>query len=297
VERSPYLAHSCNETRMNGTSSLVTLILVLPAAVRAGEADVKSIVQRSVEANQADWRAAPEYSYFERDRENGGTKTYEVLMILGSPYQRQLAINEKPLSLKDQKTEQQKLEEAIASRRSESAHERQERIAKYEQERKRDHLLMEQLTNAFEFKLLGRQPRGPYDTYELQATPRPGYQPPNTETEVLTGMQGKLWVDTRSFHWVRVEAQVVRTVTIAGFLARVEPGTRFELEKMPVDDAMWLPNHFAMQSRTRILLFFTYRTEEDETYFNYRKIEPLKTGAGAEGQAAPATHFVTPESP
>ena len=156
---------------------------------------------------------------------------------------------------------------------------------------------MEQLTKAFEFKLLGQQRRGLYDTYELQATPCPGYRPPNTETEVLTGMQGKLWVDKNSFHWVRVEAQVMRTVTIAGFLARVEPGTRFELEKMPVDDGVWLPKHFAMHSRTRILFFFTYRTEENETYFNYRKIEPLKTGAEPEGQAAPATHFVTPESP
>ena len=56
-----------------------------------------------------------------------------------------------------------------------------------------------------------------------------------------------------------------------GFLARVEPGTRFELEKMPVDNGIWLPEHFAMQSRARIFLLYTSKNQEDETYFDYRK--------------------------
>src|SRR5215471_15537328 len=82
---------------------------------------------------------------------------------------------------------------------------------------------VEKMKNAFDFKLLGQQKKGSRDTYVLEAMPRPGYQPVNTETEVLTGMQGKLWIDKKSFEWVRVEAQVVRPVTIEGFLARVEP--------------------------------------------------------------------------
>jgi hypothetical protein len=262
--------------RLNGIGSLVALSLLLPAAASDGELDVNIIIQRSVEANQADWKVAPEYSYCERDREeNGGTKTYSVLMILGSPYWRLVMINGTPLSLQEEKKEQQRLDETIARRRRESAHERQERIAKYEKERRRDQLLMEQLTKAFEFKLVGRQRRESYDTYVLEAMPRPGYRPPNMETQVLTGMQGKLWIDEKSFQWVRVEAQVVRPVTIEGFLARVEPGTRFELEKMPVDDGVWLPKHFAMESGAKILFFFTYRTQEDQTYFNYRKVGPL----------------------
>jgi hypothetical protein len=287
------IKHSRNRIR-----SLVTLILLLPAAAPAGELDVDVIIRRSVEANQADWKAAPEYSYYEREREeNGDTKTYAVLMILASPYWRQVLVNGKPLPFKEEKKEQQKLEEAIARRWGESAHDRQERIAQYEKDRKRDQLLMEQLTNAFDFKLLGQQKKGPCDTYVLEAMPRPGYQPLNTETEVLTGMQGKLWIDKKSFQWVRVEAQVVRPVTIEGFLARVEPGTRFELEKMPVEDRVWLPKRFSMQARARILFLFTYGTQEEETYFNYRKVRPLQTGAALEEQVAAAKHFLTTDLP
>jgi len=52
---------------------------------------------------------APDYDYIERDRQQGGgTKTYEELMILGSPYERLVAVNGKPLSPERQTQEQTK---------------------------------------------------------------------------------------------------------------------------------------------------------------------------------------------
>jgi hypothetical protein len=247
--------------------------ILLAAAVGAScfqRPDVATILTRSVGASEADWNAAPEYDYFEQDRKDGGTRTYSVMMIEGSPYEQLVGINRKPLSPADQDHEQHKLEEVISRRRSESVSERSERIAKYEQERKRDHLLMQQLTLAFDFRLLGERRLGHYAVYLLQATPKSGYRPPNTETEVLTGMQGKLWIDKQTYQWVKVEAIVVRPVSIAGFLARVQPGTRFELEKMPVANGIWLPKHFAMTSSARILFLFRHHSQEDETYFNYQ---------------------------
>ncbi len=130
---------------------------------------------------------------------------------------------------------------------------------------------MQQLTAAFNFTLTGKQKIGPYNVYVLRATPRPDYRPPNMQTEVLTGMQGQLWIDEETFQWVKVEAQVVRPVYIDGFLARVEPGTRFELEKMPVEDGIWLPQHFSMRSRAKVFLLFPRRASDDETYFDYHR--------------------------
>jgi hypothetical protein len=250
----------------------MVLMAALSTAMAAfAQPDVGTIIQRSVEASNADWKAAPQYDHSERDRQpNGGTKTYRVMMILGSEYQRLIAVNGKPLTAEQQAAEQQKLEQVIAQRRSESEEQRAQRIAKYEKDRKRDHMLMEQLTVAFNFKLLGEQKLGPYEVYVLQATPRPGYHPPNTETKVLTGMEGKLWIDKQTYQWVKVEAEVVHPVSIVGFLAQVQPGTRFELEKMPVDDGIWLPKHFSMKARAKILFLFSHNTQEDETYFDYK---------------------------
>jgi len=244
------------------------------ALAASGQEDVETIIERSIQANNRDWQASPTYSFAERDVQDGGTRTSEITMILGSPYYRLVAINGKPLMLGEQAEEQRKAEKVTAQRCRESKQERAERIARYEKERSRDRQLMDEMTKAFSFKLAGERRSGSFEVYVLKATPKAGYQPPNMETKVLAGMQGEIWIDKQTFQWVKVEAEVMHSVPIVGFAARVEPGTRFELEKMPVDSGIWLPEHFAMKSRAKILFLYTRKDQEDETYFDYRKAIP-----------------------
>ncbi|MBZ5611727.1 MAG: hypothetical protein LAP38_25985 [Acidobacteriia bacterium] len=232
---------------------------------------MNAIVHRSVAANRADWQAAPSYSYLEREvDQNGGTKTYHVRMIRGSPYRELVAVNGEPLPPERQAQEQSRMTAAIAHREAESPSETARRIANYEKERRRDEVLLNQLVQAFDFKLQGEQSLDGRNVYVLRATPRQGYIPPNRDSQVLTGMRGKLWIDTATFQWVKVEAEVVRPVWIEGFLAKVEPGTRFDLEYAPVSGGIWLPKHYGMKSRAKVLFLFTSREQEDDTYYDYR---------------------------
>jgi hypothetical protein len=234
--------------------------------------DVHTTIQRSVQSNERDWKAAPAYDFLERDLQaDGGTRTFQVMMIEGSPYQRLIAINGKPLSPGQQAEEQKKLDAVTARRRGESRYARNERISKYEKERERDYSLTQELSKAFDFALSGEQQLNGFAVYVLQATPRPGYRPPTLETQVLTGMKGTLWIDKKSYQWVKIEAEVIHPVSIVGFLARVEPGTRFELEKAPVSDGVWLAKHFSMRSHAKILSVFNHNSSADETYWNYQK--------------------------
>lgn len=250
------------------------LVLLLSSAEASAQYGARTIIERSVAANHADWKAAPAYDYFERDREGGTSKTYQVMMIAGSPYERLVGEDGKPLTSNQKAEQQRKLDDVRAQRQAESSQQRERRVAEYEKDRRRDHLLMDELARAFDFSLVGQQKLGPYDVYVLRATPRPGYKPPNMEAHILTGMQGKLWIDMATFQWVKVEAEVIQPVSIAGFLARVEPGTHFELEKMPVADDIWLPSHFSMKSRAKILFLFSDNTLEDDTYFDYHNPVP-----------------------
>src|SRR5882724_5173452 len=228
--------------------------LLLLAILNAEPAiDVPEIVRRSAAATEASWKVAPEYAFQETDRLRDGTKTYEVTMIDGSPYQMLTAINGRPLSTEERAREQQKYQAASAQRRAESAQARSARIAKYQAERKRDHVMMQELSTAFDFKLAGEQRLGERDVYIVRATPREGYRPPNRESQALRGMEGQLWIDKETYQWVKVEAHVVRSVSISGFLARVDPGTYFELENTPVAAGIWLPKHYAMKARAKIL--------------------------------------------
>jgi hypothetical protein len=239
--------------------------------------DVQTIIQRSVASNEADWKAAPDYAFLEDDRSGENDRTYEVTMILGSPYRRLVKMNGMALSPQAEQKEQRKFDDAMRQRKSESQAARQARIANYTAERKRDRLLTEQLTQAFDFTLSGDQTVASRDVYVLHATPRNGYTPPNTEARVLRGMEGDLWIDKQTFQWVKVMARVIHPVFIAGFLARVEPGTFFELEKMAVTKEIWLPKHFVVKSRAKVLSLIGHKTRDDVTYSNYHKsVQPAE---------------------
>ncbi len=229
------------------------------------------IVKRSVANTQADWRAEPLYNFTERDVVTAnGTRTSRVIMIDGSPYYKLIAVNGKPLAPRQAADEERKYQRAIAQRQRETPAERRKRIAAYEKERRQDNALMGQMAVAFDYRLLGEETVNGRRCFVLESTPKPDYRPVSRETAVLTGMRGKLWVDERQFQWVKVEAEVFRRVVFGLFLAQVEPGTEFTLEQQPVHGNLWLPSHFSMQVKAKVLRLWSHNSTDDETYWNYQ---------------------------
>lgn len=237
----------------------------------AAQDDVSAMIRKSSEANNRDLAAVPQFNNYERDRTKDGDKTYSSTMLYGSPYERLIAVNGHPLPAEKAKQEQQKYDKVAADRQHESPDARSQRIAKYDADRKRDRTLIEQMTAAFDFHLVGKKVLNGFKVYVLKATPRKGYKPPDRDSEVLTGMEGTLWLDQKTFQWVKVEAHVFHPVRIEGFLAEVEPGTRFEVEKRPVSDDIWMATHYSMRSNAKVFLLIPHKGEEDDSYFNYRK--------------------------
>jgi len=232
----------------------------------------EEIVQRSVANTNADWAAAPRYDFTERDVVvQHGTRTakaYQVMMIDGSPYDKLIAVHGEPLSRDQAVREDRKAEAEIDRRRRESPAARQKRIAAYQRERHQDHVLMAEMVRGFDFKLTGEETIDGHRCFVLDATPRAGYQPPSRETQVLTGMRGRMWVDTQAYQWVKVHAEVFRPVKFGLFIAEVRPGTEFTLEQSPVQGNVWLPSHFRMAVNARVLIV-SRRSSDDETYSNY----------------------------
>jgi hypothetical protein len=65
---------------------------------------------------------------------------------------------------------------------------------------------------------------------------------------------------------------VIRPVSIEGFLAQVQPGTEFEIEKAPVGQGIWQITHFAMHSKAKILHVFNHASAEDDTFFDFKRV-------------------------
>jgi hypothetical protein len=275
----PWKGICCDNFNMWRTMALVPLTLVACLA-----ADVQQIIAHSVKVNQENWKQAPNYAFIERDADSkhGSSKTiktYRVLMIDGSQYNQLTAVNDQALAPGLQVEEERKLEKEIVHRRNESARERSRRVAKYERERSQDHALLSEMTQGFGYELSGETVLDSHDVWILKASPKPGYVPKNTEAKMLTGMRGMLWIDKATYQWVKVEAEVFRTVSMYGFIAKVGPGTRFVLEQQPVNETLWMPKRLQVNVNATALGFLNESSTEDDTFRNYR-LMPQALAAG-----------------
>lgn len=262
------------------TALNVTALLVagLAASVSYGAqcpeaADAAQIIHRSVDANAQDWNAQPKYTHRECNIKGGQAKTFQVLMIEGSPYERLIAVNGQPVSGDQEQQERSKLARELQRRRKESAAERQARLSKYQNNRAEEHMLMQQMVSAFNFKLDGRQTVDGVECYVLDATPNSAYQPPVEKARVLLGMKGRLWIDSEHYHWVKVQAEVVNPVEFGMFIAKVKPGTKFELQQAPVG-AIWLPKQFSETVNASVFGVYGMHSAEKEVYSEWEPVEP-----------------------
>jgi hypothetical protein len=251
------------------------------AAQSTAAPNASEIVRRSVAVNTADWKALPDYSFCARYRKSKvdaaghakveEAKKYQTAMIGGSPYERLLEISNQPLSPEQRQQEQAKFDREVARRENESPTQRQARVAKYQNERAEEHMLMQQMVEAFTFTMAGEQQVDGVECYVLDARPNPAYRPPVQKARVLLGMQGRLWIDKEHYHWVKVQADVISPVEFGGFVAKVKPGTRFELQQQPVGD-VWLPKHFSESVNVSVLGVYGMRSREDDEYSDYRSM-------------------------
>jgi hypothetical protein len=259
---------------------------------------ISEIVKRSVAANASDWNAQPRYSHRECDLKSktdcngqvhmGQSKTYEITMLDGSPYSRLVEIDGHALTRDQQQQEQAKLNAEIRRRQNQPASERQARISKYQSQRADEHVLMQQMVEAFTFTQAGEAKVDGVDCYVLDARPNPAYNPPLEKARVLLGMKGRLWIDKEHYHWVKVQAEVINPVPFGLFVAKVKPGTRFELEQAPAGD-VWLPKHFSESVNATVFGFYGLRSNEDDLYSDYRPLSANSSTGTVELTSAPVT--------
>jgi hypothetical protein len=179
--------------------------------------------------------------------------------------------------------ERQKLAVEFACRSRETERERRRRAERYQKERNQTGILLLEFVKAFNFDFVGEETVDGHGTCVLDAKPRRDYRPPNREAKVLTGMRGRLWIENQHFHWVRAETEVLKPVSIIGFLAKVLPGTRMDLEMAPVNDSVWLVSRFAVTVKSAVLWKVSEQVSES-TYSDYQpasaalaeELEPLQ---------------------
>lgn len=255
----------------------IPLFCLFPVSTQASDVDVQDIVGRAASTMQADWAAAPGFAFLQRDvttsKEKTARKTHQVFMISGSDYYMPAAIDEVPLSVDQQRLELRKLANEVARRNRQTPAEALQRFEQYRKTREQNRILLEEFTKALDFTFSGEDTMNGHACYVLDAKPLAGYKPPNRTAKILMGMRGRLWIDKATFHWVKAEAEAIKPVSVFGFFAKVLPGTRMELEMVPVTDSMWLIGRLSLDLR----FSFLWRKSRKATESMFRDYRPAAT--------------------
>jgi hypothetical protein len=263
------------------------LIVLVEAAIFSAlglcAQDVREIVRKSVELDQANWLRMRDYTWVARNTERhldsrGKTKSveteaWETLILYGEPHRRIIERNGKPLSPDEQRKQQEKLDKAVAKLEGETPDQRQRRLAELEKDREKDREFLREIPELYDFRLEGEAKVDGYDAWVIAATPKANYRPKLRDAKPLLKIKGKLWIDKAEYQWVRLEAETTDTISFGLFLARLSPGAKLVFEQTRVNDEVWLPKREFSTGTGRLGLVKKVAMEQELTWSNYRKFQ------------------------
>ena len=199
--------------------------------------------------------------------------TYDVTMLEGSPYRRLVAKDDHGLSPEEERIEQKKLQDSIVQRQKETPAERARRIADWERKRQREREPLDEVPDAFDFRMAGEAQIDGRDAWIVEGTPRPGYHARSSLAKLFAKFRGKLWIDKADYQWVKTEAEVTSDISWGLFVARLSKGARLDIRMTRVNDEVWLPKRIEAKASARVALLKKYRIEADTSFSDYRKFQ------------------------
>jgi len=202
-------------------------------------------------------------------------KTSEILEIYGEQVERLISKDDKPLSGKDAKKEEEKIQKLIDKRKNESAEDRKMREKKAEKEREDSRKFVTEVADAYNFSLASIESLDGRANYIIDAEPRPGYQPHMKEAKLLTKLRGRLWIDRDELQLTKFDIQCIDTISYGLFLARIHKGTRIIYQQTRVNDEVWLPQSVALKLDARVALLREYNLDDDISYRDYKKFRTV----------------------
>lgn len=255
------------------------------------EAQIRDLIRNSADKDVENTKRQRDYTYIRRDEErkldskgkakSTESKTYEVMVLAGEHAEKLIARNDKPLSEKDAKKEDEKIQKLIARGEKESDSDRKKRLAKAEKETEEERQFVREVADAYQFRLRGVEDVHGRPAYVVDADPLPGYKPRLKDAKILPKVRMRLWIDKAEQQWVKIDIECIDTFSIGLFLARINKGSTIHVEQTRVNDEVWLPRHVNLKVDARIVLLKNFDAEYDVTFRDYQKfrtdavIQPL----------------------
>ena len=255
---------------------LAGVVLVFATAVTQLSAqtqipDAAALVRRAIDHRMGEEKIHHPLRYELRKVDDRRNSTKEIIETRDGDVARLVAVNGRPLSPEADRAELARLDNL-------SAHpELQEKRHKEEvSDLKRVSDLLNLLPAAMTYKIEATEACSAGECYRMSFTPKPGWDGPALEADLLRGVAGEIWVDTKQECLVRLDANFISDVNFGlGILAKLYKGSTARLEQTDVgpqlggDSHHWELTGLTLHIIGKALLFkaIDVETKEDTSHF------------------------------
>ena len=216
-----------------------------------------------------------------------GDQVRDVIESKDGSVARMIMKDGKPLTEEQDQAERQRLNDMLASPDAYAKH-----IKKSDSDKKMADRLVPLLPDAAIFSYVPGQPQTtetiqmsqttqagadhPFRQIVIDYKPNPAFVPPNTEAQVLTGLEGRVWIDSKTHQVIRMEGRISHPVNFGwGMLAHIYPGGTLALDQTSVNGSRWIFKNFSMQLKVRALMVKTVDVNTHIQASDFQTIGPM----------------------
>jgi hypothetical protein len=194
--------------------------------------------------------------YRERKLDARGDTTRELIETRQGTVARLVERNGQPLTPEEDAAERERLNDQIASPDDFMRHHKRTRSTEdYSMQ------MVRLLPQAMLFSYAPGQPQlaGENATQVvLDYRPDPNFKPPNMLSEILTGIEGRVWIDAQTHVMTRIEGRILHPINFGfGILAKLYPGGTIEFEQTRLNADHWVYRHVEEHLNVRELMVKT----------------------------------------
>src|SRR6476646_1447482 len=196
------------------------------------------------------------YTYRLRKQTPTGSSVKQVAETNDGQVSYLLMMNDQPLT-----EEQRRIEDDKNQKLLNNPDEQRRRLKEQKEDERRANSIVRALPDAFIYEFDG--PSDEPHVVNLRFRPKPSFDPPDRETQVLKGMAGHMYIDTAASRMRRLDGTLVDDVNFGwGIFGKLHKGGHFEIRESDVGDGNWNVTYTNLDFTGKVLLFKRLRIKE-----------------------------------
>jgi hypothetical protein len=225
------------------------------------EVFAREVLKHEVEAQTQDNTL---WSFCEVQQDDGKRKLLRVYQTRQGEIEREVSVNDQPLSAAQLRAEDRRIEKLISHPGEIRQHQK-----KQHEDGEQARNMLRMFPEAFRFQYDGTQG----SLVRLRFSPNPMFHPPDHAAQVFHHMTGTMLVDPKQKRLAAINGTLTSEVKFfGGVFGHLDRGGTFAVEQQEVSPRVWEVTAMHVHMNGKALLFKTIAVQEDETYSEFHLV-------------------------